>query len=84
MHTIDPKTGFTKNSNILAVSIIANDCATADAYATALMAMDFEVAQALLKNHKKLEGYIIYIDDKGETLEFMTQGFKVLLRPIAS
>ena len=36
VHTIDPKTGYTRDSQILAVSVIANSCAKADAYATAM------------------------------------------------
>lgn len=78
VHTIDPKTGFTKNSKVLAASVIADDCATADAYATTFMAMDLEDSKELLKKHKELKAYIIYLNDKGETLEFMTEGFEVL------
>jgi len=76
VHTIDPKTGYTKNSNILATSVMANDCATADAFATSFMAMDLEKTKAILAEHKELEGYIIYLDPEGSVLEYMTNGFK--------
>ena len=79
VHTIDPKTGFTKNAKVLATSVVAGNCATADAYATAFMAMDLEDSKLLLKKHKELEAYIIYLDDDGETAEFMTPGFEVLI-----
>lgn len=79
VHTIDPKTGFTRNSNILATSVIANTCAKADAYATALMAMDLEASKKLIADEKELEAYIIYVDENGETLEYMTPSFRELV-----
>jgi thiamine biosynthesis lipoprotein len=79
VHTIDPKTGYTKNSNVLAASVIANTCALADAYATAFMAMDLDESIKLLVAQKELEAYIIYLDEKGEAKEFMTTGFRELV-----
>ena len=79
VHTIDPLTGYTKNSNTLGVTILANDCATADAYATAFMAMDLHEAFKVINYNKDLEAYIIYLDEKGVTQEFLTKGFKELL-----
>jgi thiamine biosynthesis lipoprotein len=80
VHTINPKTGYTKNSNILAASVVTNSCAEADAYATAFMAMDLEESKHLLENQDKLEAYIIYLNERGETQEFMTPGFKTLVK----
>ncbi|MFT4832746.1 MAG: thiamine biosynthesis lipoprotein [Psychroserpens sp.] len=79
VHTIDPKTGYTKNSNILAASVLANTCAKADGYATGLMAMDLEDSKSVLKNDSNLEAYIIYLDDKGNPQSYVTDGFKALL-----
>lgn len=76
VHTIDPITGYTKDSNTLGVTILAENCAIADAYATAFMAMDLDVAFKLISSNEKLEAYIVYLDDKGETKEFLTSGFK--------
>jgi thiamine biosynthesis lipoprotein len=75
VHTIDPITGFTKNSNVLSASVIANSCAVADAYATAFMAMDLDESIKLLVQQKELEAYIIYLDEEGRTADFMTTGF---------
>ena len=80
VHTIDQQTGFTKNSRILAVSVLAQTCMEADGYATAFMAMDLETARAILASDPDLEGYIIYLDEKGETLEYMTPGFEAVLQ----
>lgn len=79
VHTIDPKTGYTKNSNILAASVIANTCAKADGYATGLMAMDLEASKKVLENDPNLEAYIIFIDDQGKTQSYVTNGFKAML-----
>ncbi|MCM4164194.1 MULTISPECIES: FAD:protein FMN transferase [unclassified Arenibacter] len=76
VHTIDPITGYTKNSNILATSVMAQDCATADAFATSFMAMDLEKTKTILAQHAALEGYIIYLDPEGNVMEYMTNGFK--------
>ena len=81
VHTIDSKTGFTKNAKVLAASVVAENCATADAYATTFMAMDLEDSKTLLSEHQELEAYIIYLDDEGKTLEFFTEGFEKLVAP---
>lgn len=79
VHTINPKTGYTKNSNVLGASVIANTCATADAYATAFMVIDLDESIKLLVQNKDLEAYIIYLDEEGAIREFITDGFKKLI-----
>ena len=64
-HTIDPKTGYPVQHNILSATVLANDCATADAYATAFMVMGFDKATKLLEKHPELMAYFIYSDHKG-------------------
>ncbi len=82
VHTIDPITGYTKNSKVLSASVIAPTCAEADAYATAFMAMDMEDSRKLLASMSGIECYIIYLDEKGETKEFLTKGFRARLQPV--
>ena len=79
VHTVDPKTGFTKNGNTLAATVLAKSCAEADAYATAFMVMDLDQSLKLLSKDRTLDGYIIYVDGNGETQEFMTDGFLPLV-----
>ena len=81
VHTIDAKTGYTKNAKVLAASVIAKDCATADAYASTFMALDLEDSKILLSKQTVLEAYIIYVDEEGNTQEFMTNGFEMLVLP---
>ncbi|SFB91740.1 thiamine biosynthesis lipoprotein [Flagellimonas taeanensis] len=79
VHTINPKTGYTKSSNVLATSVVANTCALADAFATTFMAMDLEESQKILGEHGELEAYIIYLDEEGNVQEFFTPGFESLV-----
>lgn len=71
VHTINPKTGYAKESNLLAATVIAKlDCADVDAYATAFMAMGLERAKDFLKTKPDLEVILIYVDEKGILKEF--------------
>ena len=76
VHTIDPISGFTKNSKVLSASVIAPSCAEADAFATAFMALDLDKSKAILEREKQLEGYIVYLDEEQEVQEFVTEGFQ--------
>ena len=65
-HTIDPKTGYPVQHNILSATVLTNTCMRADAYATSFMVMGFEGAKKVLERNPDLMAYLIY-DDKGET-----------------
>jgi len=58
-HAIDPKTGNPISHSMLSVSVIADDCTTADAYATAFLVMGMDKAMEMAKA-KNLEIYCIY------------------------
>ena len=64
-HTIDPKTGYPVQHNILSATVLSNKCARADAYATAFMVMGLDSAQKVLERNPDLMAYLIY-DEKGE------------------
>lgn len=65
-HTIDPKTGYPVQHNILSATVLTKDCATADAYATSFMVMGLDKAKQVLEKHPELLAYFIYSDCKGE------------------
>lgn len=65
-HTIDPRTGYPSEQNILSATIVANDCITADAYATAFMAMGLDKAKEMAASLPEIEYYIIYADENGK------------------
>lgn len=65
-HTIDPKTGYPVQHSLLSATVLADNCATADAYATSFMVMGIEKAKQVLERHPELMAYFIYSDQKGE------------------
>jgi FAD:protein FMN transferase len=80
-HTIDPKTGYPVHHSLLSVSIIANDCTTADAYCTAFMVMGLERSKEFLKTHPKMEAYFIYSDSlKGNQVYYTENFFKNVIK----
>jgi len=71
VHTINPKTGYATESNLLSVSVIADlDCADVDAYATAFMAMGLEKTKSFLDKNTKLEVILLFTNAKGNLEEY--------------
>lgn len=73
-HTIDPRTGYPVQHNLLSATIVAPDCMTADAWATACMVAGFEKAQIWIKNRRDIKGYLIYEED-GEIKTWKSDDF---------
>lgn len=78
-HTIDPKTGYPVQHNILSATVIADNCATADAYATSFMVLGMEGAQKILAKHPDLLAYLIYSDNKGKMQVWYSSSMKKIL-----
>lgn len=78
-HTIDPKTGYPVQHNILSATVIADNCATADAYATSFMVLGMNGAQKILTKHPDLLAYLIYSDDKGKMQVWYSPSMKKIL-----
>jgi len=79
VHTINALTGYTQSTNVLSVSVLAHNCATADAYATAFMAMSLEETKKVLQSNNDLEGYVLYSTSKDSILTYETEGFRKVL-----
>lgn len=75
-HTIDPRTGYPVQHNILSATVIAKDCMSADAYATAFMVMGLEEAERFADAHPDIDACFIYTDEKGELQTYYTKGMK--------
>ena len=75
-HTIDPKTGYPVQHNILSATVLAKDCATADAYATSFMVLGLEGAQKILQQHPELMAYLIYADKDGKNQTWYSPSLK--------
>jgi len=73
VHTLNPFTGRPERSALLSASVIAKDCTTADAWATACMAAGTEKAKQFLTRHPALEGLLIYADSTGRLQVWHTE-----------
>ena len=80
-HTIDPHTGYPSERSILSATIVAPDCMTADAYATAFMVMGIEVAEKITEKAPEIEYFLIYSDNEfGKYKIKYSEGMKSMLR----
>lgn len=75
-HTIDPKTGYPVQHSILSATVIADDCATADAYATSFMVLGLEKSKKVLGRHPEMMVYFIYSDEKGQNQVWFSPALK--------
>ena len=50
-HTINPRTGFPIQTNVLSVTVLSTSSMIADGWATALMVMDYQTGLDYIKNH---------------------------------
>lgn len=65
-HIIDTKTGYPSATNLLSISVIAENCMMADGYATAFKAMGIEKVKAFLQQHPELKVFLIFENDQKE------------------
>ncbi|MCO5257219.1 MAG: FAD:protein FMN transferase [Lentimicrobium sp.] len=77
-HTIDPKTGYPVTHSLLSVSVLADDCITADAFATAFMVMGVEKSRDFLIKHPGLEAHFIFSDAQGTNQHWTSPGLEKL------
>ncbi|WP_027137119.1 FAD:protein FMN transferase [Gaetbulibacter saemankumensis] len=74
-HIIDTKTGYPSKTNVLSVSVITSNCASADAYATAFQAMGIEKVKVFLEKHPEIKAFFIFENDKGVFETLALNGF---------
>lgn len=78
-HTIDPATGYPAQNGMLSASVIAPDCITADALATACMVVGVEKATDMLDTIPNVGYYLIYSDTLGEMQIKISDNFKSII-----
>ena len=61
-HTIDPRTGYPVQHNLLSATVVAPTAAEADALATACMVLGAEDARSLIESLDGVEAYLICSD----------------------
>ena len=74
-HIIDTETGYPSKTNLLSVSVIAEDCMIADAYATAFKAMGIEKIKKFLELHSELKVFLIFENGNNEFETLALNGF---------
>ena len=78
-HTIDTRTGYPSKTDLLSVSVIGKmDCADADGYATAFMAMGRLHTEVFLQNHKRIKAFLIYTDAEGKIKTYKTDNLELV------
>lgn len=78
-HTFDTKTGYPSMHNLLSATIVADDCITADAWATVLMASGLEKSIQILEQHPELEALLIFGDENGNYKVHTTDGMGAVI-----
>ena len=73
-HTIDPRTGYPVDHNLLSATVTAPDATLADAYATYCMVIGLEEAKEFISSSPELEACLIY-DEDGEMKSWCSDGF---------
>ena len=73
-HTINPQTGFPIQTDVLSVSVLSNSCMESDAWATALMAMDYQTGFSKAKSQSNIDVVWILIDSNDGKRYFSKSG----------
>ncbi len=74
-HIIDTKTGYPSKTSLLSITVIAEDCMTADAFATAFKSMGIEKVKAFLEYHPELKVFLIFENDNKVLETLALNGF---------
>lgn len=78
-HTIDPISGYPVQHSLLSATVVAPDCMTADAFATAFMVLGKDIGIEIARLVPEMEFYFIYADESGENQVYMSDGFGEML-----
>lgn len=74
-HIIDPTTGYPVRQNIVSATVKADNCALADALATAMLVMDKDQALQLSAESELFEVLLMQMDKNGEISIHSSPGF---------
>ena len=78
-HILNPNTGFPIKHDLVSATVIANNCADADAIATAIMVKGFEDGLKWVETMKTVDCYLISQAVSGELKAGMSKGFEEFL-----
>lgn len=75
-HTINPKTGYPVTHSLLSATVVTDNCAVADAYATVFMVVGLEKSKEILLQNKKLDAILIFENQNKQLETFVSAGLK--------
>ena len=73
-HTIDPVSGYGVETDIVSVSVIADNCLSADAWATALMVLTYDEGLKKVNNDESIEAMWVVLKEKNIFENFSSDG----------
>ncbi|MDR2585785.1 MAG: FAD:protein FMN transferase [Prevotellaceae bacterium] len=76
-HTVDPATGKPVIHSLLSATVLAHDCMTADALATAFMVMGLDKTRLFLQDHPQIDAYLVYSDELGTFQSYATKNITI-------
>lgn len=74
-HIIDPRTGYNAKHRLLSASVFADDCMTADAYATAFMVLGLDASKRIIEA-SNIEGILFYQAPDGALNSYVSDGIQ--------
>lgn len=74
-HTIDPRTGYPVEHNLLSATVVSTSCMRADALATACMVLGKDSALQMIESQPDTECYLIYSISADSMAVEMSEGF---------
>lgn len=78
VHTMNPRTGYPEDSDLLSVTIVAKNCMVADAYATACMVMGLNRSKAFLEGNDELGGFLVYAAEGDSLMVWDNERFRLM------
>lgn len=75
-HTLNPSTGFPESHTLISASIVAPDCMTADALATACMVKGPNGAFEMIDNLEGVDGFLVFRNEEGTLSYKYTPGLE--------
>jgi len=80
-HSINPKTGYPIQRDIISSTVVAPTCMEADAWSTAFMVTGLEKAKEILNDQNHLKVFFIYEDENGDLQQYASDslGEKIIL-----
>jgi thiamine biosynthesis lipoprotein len=81
-HCIDPRTGHASKNKIISVTVVADEAAVADAYATAFMVMDFAEIIMIVSGDEDLDVFFIFENEFGALESYASYNLEDIFMPV--